>query len=63
MNANFSTPDPRHLLGESATHPRDLFLNALDCVSNPRDTHGIAAVCALPGHSKTGLSGAFNCRI
>jgi hypothetical protein len=39
MNANFSTPDPLHLLGESATHPRGLFLNALDCVSNPRDTH------------------------
>jgi hypothetical protein len=29
MNAHFSTPDPRHLWGESATHPRGLFLNAL----------------------------------
>jgi hypothetical protein len=63
MNTHFSTPDPRHLLSESATHPRGLFLNALDGVANPRDTHGIAAVCALPVHSKTGLSGAFNCRI
>jgi hypothetical protein len=43
MNTHFSTPDPLHLLGESATHPRGLFLNALDCVSNPRDTHGIGS--------------------
>jgi hypothetical protein len=62
MNTHFSTPDPRHLWGESATHPRRLFLNALDSVTNPRDTHGIPAVCALPGHSKTALSGASNCR-
>jgi hypothetical protein len=41
MNTHFSTPDPRHLWGENATHPRDLFLNVLDCVSNPRDTDGI----------------------
>jgi hypothetical protein len=63
MNTHFLTPDPRHLWGKNATHPRDLFLNALDGVANPRDTYGIAAVCALPWHSKTGLSGAFNCRI
>jgi hypothetical protein len=63
MNAHFSTPDPLHLLGENATHPSGLFLKALDGVENPRDTHGIAAVFALPGLSKTGLSSAFNCRI
>jgi hypothetical protein len=41
MNTHFSTPDPRHLWGDDATHPRGLFLNALDSVTNPRDTHGI----------------------
>jgi hypothetical protein len=63
MNTHFSTPDLRHLLGEITTQPRDLFLKALDCVVNPGDTHGIAAVCALPGHSKTALLGALDCRI
>jgi hypothetical protein len=63
MNAHFSTPDPRHLLDENATHPSGLFLKALDGVENPRDTHGIPAVFALPERSKTGRSGAFNCRI
>jgi hypothetical protein len=41
INTHFSTPDPRHLWGENATHPRGLFLNALDGVANPRDTQGI----------------------
>jgi hypothetical protein len=63
MNAHFSTPDPLYLWGENATHPSDPFLKALDGVENPRDTHGIPAVFALPGLSKTALSGAFNCRI
>jgi hypothetical protein len=63
MNTHFSTSDPLHLCGENATHPRGPFLKALDGVENPRDTHGIPAVFALPGLSKIGLSGAFNCRI
>jgi hypothetical protein len=30
MNSHFSTPDPRHLLSENATHPSGLFLKALN---------------------------------
>jgi hypothetical protein len=61
MNTHFSTPDLRHLWGDSATRRRGLFLNALDSVKNPRDTHGIPAVYALPEHSKTAFCGASNC--
>jgi hypothetical protein len=60
MNTQFSTPDPRHLWRESATRSRALFLNALDCVQILAIPMVSAAVCALPGHSKTALSGAFN---
>jgi hypothetical protein len=57
MNAHFSTPDSLHLLGESATHPRGLFLNALDCVSNTHDTHGIGRGLRLASAFKNSLLG------
>jgi hypothetical protein len=35
MNAHFSTPDPHHLLGVSATRLRALFLKALAALQKP----------------------------
>ncbi len=63
MSAYFLTHAPPHLLGEYATGPSELCLHALDGVANPRDTHGFAGVCTLPGPENTAHSGTFNCRI
>jgi hypothetical protein len=35
MNAHFSTPDPHHRLGDSATRLRALFLKALAALQKP----------------------------
>jgi hypothetical protein len=35
MNTYFFTPDPHHLLGESATRLRSLFLKALAALQKP----------------------------
>ncbi len=61
MNADVLTHDVTEPVGEHATHPIELCLQALDGVANPRDTLGIAVVCALPGPVNTAYSGAFNC--
>ncbi len=63
MNAEVYTHDVTHHVGEYATHPIELCLQALDGVANPRDTHGISAVYALPVPANTAHSGAFNCPI